>query len=391
MSYTPLHGFQSSSNNSTTPLSGAGTFTGTGELNNVPDVMVSCYADVAGTLYFDFSVNGTDWRTFPSSGFVVSAGVHEFHTAVKGPRYFRVRYVNGSGAQSTFQLYTYFGWFRQPNAPLNQPLGLDADATLVRPTYPWMDIKRGLSTGIDVVNKFGSNASVGTSWTPITSAGVYQTPTAAVSLEFVSSDTGDALDDVGAHEITVEGLDANFNAQTVATAAHATDGLTAVAITGTWTRVFRAYVSKSGTYATSAAGSHVGTITIRVASAGATYAQIPLSTSFPLGQSLIGAYTIPTGYTGYVFMDDISVDTGKTVDVAFFARENADDVSSSYTGTMRVKSLVTGLNGGTPFNRTGAKTPLGPFTGPCDLGFMGLVSTGTAEISVEFEVWLVNE
>lgn len=145
----------STGNTSTAALTGSATFTGTAELNIHPDVMVSCYSDVAGTLYFDFSVNGTDWRTFPSSGFAVGAGIHEFHTAVKGPRYFRVRYVNGSAAQSTFQLYTYYGQFRLPSAPMNQNLGLDNDASVVRPTIPQDEIRLGLRSGVTGWNKFG--------------------------------------------------------------------------------------------------------------------------------------------------------------------------------------------------------------------------------------------
>lgn len=135
MSYTPLHGFQSEigTNSTITALSASATFTGTGEQNSLPDVMVSCYSDTAGTLYFDFSVDNTNWRTFPTAGFTVSAGIHEFHTAVKGPRYFRVRYVDGGTGNTTFQLYTYYGWFaKAPNAPLNQTIADDADAQIVK-------------------------------------------------------------------------------------------------------------------------------------------------------------------------------------------------------------------------------------------------------------------
>lgn len=119
---------QSSNNTTTTPLGISATYTGTGEQNDYPEVMVSCFADVTGTLYFDFSVNGTDWRTFPTAGFAVAANTHEIHTAVKGPRYFRVRYVNDGTGQTTFQLYTYYGTFQKLNAPLNQALASDSDA-----------------------------------------------------------------------------------------------------------------------------------------------------------------------------------------------------------------------------------------------------------------------
>lgn len=37
------------------PLAADATFTGVAELNEQPDVIVSCYSSSSGTLYFDFS------------------------------------------------------------------------------------------------------------------------------------------------------------------------------------------------------------------------------------------------------------------------------------------------------------------------------------------------
>jgi len=105
-------GLTSTSNYSITPLAGAATYTGTGELNYFPDVMVSCYADVDGKLYFDVSVNGTNWHETPVGGFVCSAGVLITPVEKIGPMYFRARYINGAGAQATFRLQAYFGTFR---------------------------------------------------------------------------------------------------------------------------------------------------------------------------------------------------------------------------------------------------------------------------------------
>ena len=36
-------------------------------------------------------------------------------------------------------------------------------------------------------------------------------------------------------------------------------------------------------------------------------------------------------------------------------------------------------------------TPMGPFVGPCDIGFMGKVSTGTGEIDIDFEILIIDE
>ena len=128
-----IAGEQSTDNTTTTALGSGETYTGTWEKNDYPDVMVSCQTDNGGTLYFDFSVDGTNVSTFPVAGFSVSSGIHEFHTAVKGSRYFRARLVNDSGAQSYLRLYTYYGAFaKAPNAPLNQSISDDSDAALVK-------------------------------------------------------------------------------------------------------------------------------------------------------------------------------------------------------------------------------------------------------------------
>ena len=66
-------------------------------------------------------------------GFTVKANIHEYHTAVKNKRYFRVRFENESASKTTsFRVYTYFGVFRQGSLPLNQTISTDADATIVR-------------------------------------------------------------------------------------------------------------------------------------------------------------------------------------------------------------------------------------------------------------------
>lgn len=119
----------STSNNSTTPLTAGSTFTGTAEQNNFPDVYISCITDQAGTLFFDFSNDGTNWNVFPPAGFTLTAGVHEAHKALKAGRYFRARVVNTSGSNQTYlRLYTYFGDFDQLTSPLNFAPNNDTDA-----------------------------------------------------------------------------------------------------------------------------------------------------------------------------------------------------------------------------------------------------------------------
>ena len=381
------YGTLSNNNNSTDTLGSSATFTGTAEANDFPDVGVSCYSDTAGTLYFDFSVNGTgDWRTFPTSGFAVAAGIHEFHTAVKLGRYFRVRFVNGSSAQSTFQLYTYFGDYRQPNAPLNQPLSLDSDAILTRPSLSGLDLSRGLVSGAEVIHKFGK-ADVGTSFVPVAIGGVYNTPQAASATTLRIKSGGNANDTAagsGAREITLIGLDENFEkvTETVATAGASASSAT----TATFTRLYRAFVSGSGTYATASAGSHSGDIVIENGAGGTDWATIS-SSGFPRGQSEIGVYSVPAGKKAYIEYVAISVDSNKTADLLGFFREGADETSAPYSA-MRLWIELGGVSGEEIINPT---TPVGPFQGPCDIGFMAKVSSGTGEVDVDMEIIELDE
>lgn len=132
----------STNNSTTTPLSSGATYTGTGEAMDYPHVGVQLKTDNTGTLYFDFSIDGTNWdSTYPVNGFKIASGVSEFHTAVKLGRYFRVRLVNDTGAQSYLRLKTYYGFNFAPSvAPLNQNASLDQDAIFTRGTDPQTDV-----------------------------------------------------------------------------------------------------------------------------------------------------------------------------------------------------------------------------------------------------------
>lgn len=380
-------GIQSPLTGGNSTVTATTSFTGTAEQNPFPDVMVSCFSDVAGTLFFDFSVNGTDWRTFPSAGFAVSASIHEFHTAVKGPRYFRLRWTSSS-TPTTLQIYAYYGTYRQPNAPLNQALGLDSDAILTRTTPAWLDVGRSLFSGITEIKKFGRNSSVGTSFAPIAVGGVYQTPQSGSATTLRVKSGGNANDDAagsGAREITLVGLDEGFNdaTETLATAGASASSATST----TFTRLHRAFVSSSGSYATASAGSHSANIVIENSSGGTDWVTID-ATDFPKSQSEIGVYSVAAGYTAYVFLKKITVDTNKTTDLVFFWRGGADETAAPYTA-MRAQSVIIGLKDN--FNFTDSEAALGPYVGPCDFGFMGKVDTGTASLSVEFDIFLVNE
>jgi hypothetical protein len=138
MSYTPnkLSTVSAIGINSDTVTSGGNwsgnTYTGAGEENDYAYIGVNLQVDESGVLYFDFSQDGTNWSSYPVNGFDITSGINEVHTAWKGGRYMRPRFI-GTGGRSFFRLKTYYSNLPLPlSAPLNQTIGSDQDATVVR-------------------------------------------------------------------------------------------------------------------------------------------------------------------------------------------------------------------------------------------------------------------
>lgn len=257
--------------------------------------------------------------------------------------------------------------------PLVQPL---------RTTEFGFDVARSVYSEFTAFNKFGKNPSVGTTVAPIATAGVYQTPAALTSLEIVSSSADDTSAGTGARTVYIEGIGTDW---AVVSETVSMNGITAVALANQYWRIYRWYVATSGTYASSSASSHAGTLTLRVAAAGATWDTIGLVDSLGKGQSKIACYSVPAGKTLYVTSLDFSIESTKVVNLYMFKRENADDVSSPYS-PMRLQREYDGLV-------AAVHVPLWPplkFDAKTDLVFMGEVSSGTASVSCQFDGILVN-
>lgn len=247
-------------------------------------------------------------------------------------------------------------------------------------------VENGEVAGYSIVRKFGAAASIGTSWTPVAAGQIYRTPTTATALEVVSSSADDTNSGgSGIRTVTIEGTgsDWRFQRETVEM-----NGTTAVDLTNTWTRVFRLYAASSGSYATQSTPSHASTVTLREDGGGDTWGQIGAISGFGLGQSAIGAYTIPKGYTASILDITIITEATKTVNVGFFQRVEADTVSAPYA-PMRIQELYRSLGAGQYTDLS--RGPLGPYTGPTDIGFLAQSDGGggtTADVSVYFTVLL---
>jgi hypothetical protein len=143
-----------------------------------------------------------------------------------------------------------------------------------------LQIARGLIRGASHVNKFGYNSSVGTNFETLwDGSNLYTYIGTAGTALVTSSNTSDDNDGT----VEIQGLDANYNIQTV------TATIGGSATTETFIRVFRVTLLTANT-----GTSNVGTITVTVDSTSAAI----ISPS--KGQTLMAVYTIPAGKKGYL-------------------------------------------------------------------------------------------
>lgn len=281
-------GAQSVYNNTTTPLTGGATYTGTWERTSHQDAFIVCKTDQSGMMYFELSPDGVNVDA--SIAVTVSAGVNEAHTILKGPRYFRVRFVNDSVAQSYIRLYSYFGTYRQLNSALNSSIQSDADAITARVIGEESLTAEGRYLDRSIVNKFGRNADIDTGSVPEdiwNGGGVYAGfPTGSPEeFQVFSSNAGDT------GQLTFTYLASNTSTE-YQTATVTLQGTTPVNTGVTGYRMHAAQYSSG-----SATAFNLGEITVRHRTTTANiFCKMPVGRS----QTNTGVYTVPAGYTAYI-------------------------------------------------------------------------------------------
>ena len=164
-------------------------------------------------------------------------------------------------------------------------------------SYPYfLQVSRGLIEGHKRVFKFGYNVEIQnveeTIWDV---GGIYAYPSSAVTMTATSS-AGATDENV---QVTIEGLDASYNELSETVTLNASGTATT---TGSFLRVYRAFVA-SGT-------ASAGNITI--ANGGTTYAYIAIADQ----QTLMALWTVPAGYTAYLFQVDTTVFTEQNNKIA---------------------------------------------------------------------------
>ena len=163
--------------------------------------------------------------------------------------------------------------------------------------YPYfLQVSRGLVAGHKRVFKFGYNGEIQnieeTIWDV---GGLYAYPASAVTMTATSS-SGATDEDV---EVTIEGVDASYNELSETVTLNASGTATT---TGSFLRVYRAFVSSD----TASAGN------ITIANGGTTYAYVSAADQ----QTLMALWTVPAGYTAYLFQIDTTAFTVQNNKVA---------------------------------------------------------------------------
>jgi len=226
-----------------------------------------------------------------------------------------------------------------------------------------LQVARGQVYGHSVLNIYGYQASVGTSFVPVWEGNSsYTFPSSAIQMHLVSSvNTGADTTSL----ITINGLDANYNqiSETIKL-----NGTTAVTTVKSYFRINSMAV---------ASGAPTGNITLKDTSDTTLYAEIAAGN----GRTLMGIYTVPAGYTFY--LSRIDINTSLNANPAGFATYQNYQTNSARVSTVTVVA---------PFTNNYHTQRVMPrlVSEKTDIQLQAKVSTGTAALTVSQEGYLIK-
>ena len=247
-------------------------------------------------------------------------------------------------------------------------------------TYENLLVK-GLISGSSVVHKFGAGIvdTLERSIRGAAAASTYTLPSTGFTVEAVSASANDTAAGSGARTIVVIGLRASDWTETSETITMNGTTPAAAASPVTWARIYRAYVSGSGTYG-QVDNATAGTITIRTTGAGATHATITTE-----GQTLIADYTVPAGKVAHVHQITFVSESTRPCTFHLHARENADVVVAPFPA-MRLRQEFAGVIGATTIKFDFPLT----FAAKTDICYTAWLTTGSGDVSVSTVIELVD-
>ena len=237
----------------------------------------------------------------------------------------------------------------------------------------YLAVAKGDFTGYAKVSKFGRNPGVKSAdyesiWD---GSNLYPWPTAAETLNVVSTDTDDSSSGTGARTVEIEGLNSSW---AVITETVSMNGTTNVTTTNSFLRVYRARVVTAGS-----SGVNEGTITMTNTTSSNVIGQISVDNS-GFGQTLMAIYTIPAGKTGYLISINGSSSKDNEHSFRLLARDNT--VSNAAWNTKEFLNARGGFN-------LYKKFAINKYTEKTDLDFQAIASASSAA-SGGFELILID-
>ena len=372
-------------NSSTTPLGGAGVFTGTAvDVSEYSIITVMMDADVDGMLSMQLSTDGTNWDRAKVVVLDQTIGSGSVHTLEVVSQFFRVVFTNGAGAQAHFRLQTIYHAAKSgflTSSP-DQVISKVNDAQLVRvANSPMLDVSRGLYADKNAVHKVGHNAAVPNgSYADIWSTGgVYPWPTTAETIRVKSGgNAADAAAGAGARTMQVIFLNATgVKIQEQLTLAGAS---ASAATTSTCTRLLHAWVDTTG----AANVANTGLITIENTSANQILADIEVGE----GEYRGTIFTVPLGNTAYLISINlrVAVGTNKDADVRMWQRRDALTFSAPF-GAKRLVHTWAATQGNVPIKYEA----LPSFPALTDIWFEAQGNGAITDVGVDYNIVLVKD
>jgi hypothetical protein len=240
-----------------------------------------------------------------------------------------------------------------------------------------LQVARGQVDGHSNFCQFGINTNVAQSAETVwIGSSVYSFPTSASVIKVSSSSADDvATTGTGAWTVLIEGVNASYEAvsETVSL-----NGQTAVNTTNSYLRINKILILTAGTGGSSAGTIYAGTGTV---TAGVP-AVVVNQTGSASNESESAFYTVPAGYTGYIYRYTVS---------------SGNSTANTYsTFQLRVRPLggVFGTKSylilpGAGLFECEAAIP-NAFPEKCDIEVRGFTSAGTAVLSAQLQMILIK-
>lgn len=234
--------------------------------------------------------------------------------------------------------------------------------------FPLAVSSGALSPSYKEIYKFGANATVGNTLETIwEEGGLYAYPASASTMTVSSSDTNDTSAGTGARTVLISGLNGDYveTSETIIL-----NGQTAVTTTNSYIRMNRAVVLTAGSGAGNAGVIYVGTGTVTAGVPANKFTTITIGAN----QTLQAFWTVPTGYTAYIYQTNIS--TGNSSNTPAVLETTL--VVRPFGGVFNIKELITLSDGN---HLQDYSFPL-KITEKSDIEFRGISSSASVNFSV---------